>query len=57
MVGSLKAADVLHSFFIPVLRLKNDMIPGTRQIVWFEANKPGKYEIVCTELCGWGITR
>ena len=54
MVGSLKAADVLHSFFIPALRLKNDMIPGTRQIVWFEANKPGNYEIVCTELCGWG---
>ncbi len=54
MVGSLKAADVLHSFFIPALRLKNDMIPGSRQIVWFEANKPGSYDIVCTELCGWG---
>lgn len=54
LVGSLKAADVLHSFFIPALRLKNDMIPGTRQIVWFEASKPGNYEIVCTELCGWG---
>ena len=54
MVGSLKAADVLHSFFIPALRLKNDMIPGTRQIVWFQADKPGSYEIVCTELCGWG---
>lgn len=54
MVGVLKAADVLHSFFVPALRLKNDMIPGTRQIVWFEANKLGKYEIVCTELCGWG---
>ncbi len=53
-VGVLKAADVLHSFFVPALRLKNDMIPGTRQIVWFEANKPGNYEIVCTELCGWG---
>ena len=54
LVGSLKAADVLHSFFIPALRLKNDMIPGSRQIVWFEASKPGNYEIVCTELCGWG---
>jgi len=54
LVGSLKAADVLHSFFIPALRLKNDMIPGTRQIVWFEASKPGNYDIVCTELCGWG---
>lgn len=54
LVGSLKAADVLHSFFIPALRLKNDMIPGSRQIVWFQASKPGNYEIVCTELCGWG---
>ncbi|MGN6546757.1 MAG: cytochrome c oxidase subunit II [Aureliella sp.] len=54
MVGSLKAADVLHSFFIPALRLKNDMIPGSRQIVWFEARKTGSYDIVCAELCGWG---
>ncbi len=54
MVGSLKSADVLHSFFVPALRLKNDMIPGTRQIVWFQAEKVGSYDIVCTELCGWG---
>jgi cytochrome c oxidase subunit II len=54
MVGSLKSADVLHSFFIPALRIKNDMIPGTRQVVWFTAVKEGDYEIVCTELCGWG---
>lgn len=54
MVGSLKSADVLHSFFIPALRIKNDMIPGTRQIVWFRADKAGLYEIVCAELCGWG---
>ncbi len=54
MVGSLKAADVLHSFFIPALRIKNDVIPGTRQVVWFTAVKEGVYEIVCTELCGWG---
>lgn len=54
MVVSLKAADVLHSFFVPALRLKNDMIPGSRQIVWFQASKIGQYDIVCTELCGWG---
>lgn len=54
MVGSLKAADVLHSFFVPALRLKNDMIPGSRQIVWFQARKTGSYDIVCAELCGWG---
>lgn len=53
-VGSLKAADVLHSFFIPALRLKSDIVPGSQQIVWFRADKPGSYEIVCAELCGWG---
>jgi cytochrome c oxidase subunit 2 len=30
------------------------VIPGTRQVVWFKAVKQGNYEIVCTELCGWG---
>lgn len=53
-VVSLKSADVLHSFFVPALRLKNDIVPGTRQIVWFRAEKIGSYEIVCAELCGWG---
>lgn len=53
-VGSLVAADVLHSFFIPALRLHSDIVPGSRQIVWFRAEKVGSYEIVCAELCGWG---
>jgi cytochrome c oxidase subunit 2 len=48
----LSARDVLHSFFVPVLRLKQDAIPGTTIRVWFEATKTGEYEIVCAELCG-----
>jgi cytochrome c oxidase subunit 2 len=53
----LTARDVLHSFFVPVLRLKQDAIPGTTIPVWFEATIPGEYEIVCAELCGLGHYR
>jgi cytochrome c oxidase subunit 2 len=50
----LKAADVIHSFFIPNLRLKQDAVPGRTILVWFEATKPGRYELPCAELCGFG---
>ena len=53
----LTARDVLHSFFVPVLRIKQDAIPGTIIQVWFEATQTGQYEIVCTELCGLGHYR
>ncbi len=53
----LTSRDVLHSFFVPVLRLKQDAIPGTIIPVWFEATKAGEYEIVCAELCGLGHYR
>ncbi|MFQ5882899.1 MAG: cytochrome c oxidase subunit II [Candidatus Methylomirabilales bacterium] len=50
----LKSKDVLHSFFLPNLRLKQDAVPGREIEVWFEATKPGVYEIPCAELCGFG---
>ncbi len=50
----LKSRDVIHSFFIPNLRLKQDAVPGRAILVWFEATKPGKYELPCAELCGFG---
>lgn len=53
----LTARDILHSFFVPVLRLKQDAVPGTIIQVWFEATKTGEYEIVCAELCGLGHYR
>lgn len=53
----LTSRDVLHSFFVPVLRLKQDAIPGTIIPVWFEATKVGEYEIACAELCGLGHYR
>ncbi len=51
---ALKSRDVIHSFFVPQLRLKQDAVPGHEIPVWFKATKPGKYEIPCAELCGFG---
>ena len=50
----INSADVLHSFFLPNLRLKQDVVPGMEQSMWFKAKKTGGYDIVCAELCGWG---
>ena len=50
----ITSADVLHSFFLPNLRLKQDVIPGMEQSMWFKAKETGGYDIVCAELCGWG---
>lgn len=50
----LKSSDVLHSFYLPQLRLKQDAVPGLTIPVWFDADTPGPYELVCAELCGWG---
>ena len=50
----LASKDVIHSFFLPNLRLKQDALPGRTIQAWFEATKPGVYEIPCAELCGFG---
>ena len=50
----LTAIDVIHSFFVPQLRLKQDTLPNRFIDVWFEATKAGRYEIPCAELCGFG---
>ena len=54
VVIHLRSEDVLHSFFLPHLRVKQDAVPGLVIPVWFEASKSGAYELVCAELCGWG---
>jgi cytochrome c oxidase subunit 2 len=46
--------DVIHSFSVAALRLKQDIVPGMTQFVWFHATAVGQFEIACTELCGWG---
>ncbi len=54
IVIAIKSQDVLHSFFLPNLRIKQDVVPGMKQFVWFQANDTGVFDIVCAELCGWG---
>jgi cytochrome c oxidase subunit 2 len=48
------AEDVIHSFFMPHLRFKQDVVPGRRIEGWFKATREGEYEIPCAELCGFG---
>lgn len=50
----IKSQDVLHSFNLPHMRIKHDVVPGMEQYTWFRAIDTGSYDIVCTELCGWG---
>ncbi|MGD9646836.1 MAG: cytochrome c oxidase subunit II [Pirellulales bacterium] len=54
IVLNLKSMDVLHDFFVPQLRIKQDAVPGNKIPMWFTARETGTYEIVCAELCGWG---
>jgi len=48
----LRSKDVIHSFWVPPLRFKQDLVPGMAIRVHFTANKVGKYELACAELCG-----
>lgn len=57
VVVHLRSEDVLHSFFLPELRVKQDAVPGRSIRVWFEATEPGEYTLGCAELCGLGHYR
>jgi len=48
----LSAEDVLHSFFVPSMRVKKDAVPGMYSSVWFEATVPGVHQVYCAEYCG-----
>ncbi|MBI1901386.1 MAG: cytochrome c oxidase subunit II [Planctomycetia bacterium] len=50
----LKSADVLHSFFLPHMRMKQDAVPGSKIPMWVKIKEEGMYDLVCAELCGWG---
>jgi cytochrome c oxidase subunit 2 len=50
----LQSKDVIHSFFLPNARLKQDILPGRTIKAWFNATKAGRYELACAELCGFG---
>jgi cytochrome c oxidase subunit II len=49
---NLVARDVLHSFYVPAFRIKEDMVPGKNNFLWFEANREGRYDVLCAEYCG-----
>lgn len=50
----LRSEDLIHSFFVPAFRIKQDVIPNRYNTLWFEATAVGDYDIFCTEYCGTG---
>jgi cytochrome c oxidase subunit II len=48
----MEAKDVIHAFWVPQFRLKQDVIPGQTTVLTFTPTRPGSYPIVCAELCG-----
>jgi cytochrome c oxidase subunit 2 len=49
---TMTSEDVIHSFYVPAFRIKQDVLPGRYTSVWFEATQPGEYHLFCTEYCG-----
>lgn len=48
----LNSQDVIHSFYVPALRLKQDVVPGMETRLWFEADQTGRFRLFCAEYCG-----
>jgi cytochrome c oxidase subunit II len=57
VIVELTAKDVIHSFGIPAMRVKQDAIPGIMTPVWFTPTRAGVYEVACSQLCGLGHYR
>ncbi len=53
----LTSRDVIHSFYVPAFRLKRDAIPGRYTTTWFQADRVGRYDVLCAEFCGAGHSR
>jgi cytochrome c oxidase subunit 2 len=53
----LKSDDVIHSFYVPAFRVKEDAVPGLETYLWFRADSPGEYDVFCAEYCGTGHSR
>ena len=49
---TMTSEDVIHSFFVPAFRVKQDVLPGRYTTVWFTATEPGEYHLFCAEYCG-----
>jgi cytochrome c oxidase subunit 2 len=48
----LTTRDVIHSFFVPAFRVKQDVVPGMTSTMWFRADRVGSYPVLCAEYCG-----
>jgi cytochrome c oxidase subunit 2 len=48
----MTSQDVIHSFFVPAFRMKQDVLPGRYTVAWFRATKPGTYHLFCAQYCG-----
>ncbi|PYV07610.1 MAG: cytochrome c oxidase subunit II, partial [Acidobacteria bacterium] len=48
----MTSEDVIHSFFVPAFRIKQDVVPGRYTTQWFQATQPGTYHLFCAEYCG-----
>jgi cytochrome c oxidase subunit 2 len=54
---TMTSEDVIHSFFVPAFRTKEDVVPGRYSTTWFTPTKPGKYHLFCAEYCGTNHSR
>lgn len=57
VIIQLTSKDVIHSFGVPAMRVKQDAVPGLRSAAWFTPTMPGEFEIACSQLCGIGHHR
>ncbi len=57
VIVHLSSKDMIHSFALPQMRVKQDVIPGLSQPVWFTPTETGEWEIPCSQLCGLGHYR
>ena len=57
VIIQLSSKDVVHSFGVPAMRVKQDVIPGLLSPVWFTPTRIGRYDIQCSQLCGLGHYR
>ncbi len=49
---TMTSQDVIHSFFVPAFRIKQDVLPGRSTMLWFRPTKTGRYHLFCAEYCG-----
>jgi len=52
VIINVNSSDVIHSLYIPAFRIKQDVVPGNKNFLWFIAEKEGTYDLFCAEYCG-----